>query len=324
MKNNDVYAVKTLSSREYFAPGHRACAGCGEVLALRLIHKALERDVVVASATGCMEIVSSPFPFTSWEVPWIHVAFENAAAVAGGIEAGLKVLQRKGKIEKKKIFVVAMAGDGGTADIGLQALSGALERGHNFLFICYDNEAYMNTGVQRSSSTPFGASTMTSPVGSTRSGQQTWKKNMVAIAAAHGIPYIATASPSYPMDLMEKVRKAAKTEGPAYIHVLSVCPPGWGIPSDKTIKFGRLAVETGFFPLYEIEEGKYRITVNVETLLPLDKYLKPQARFSHLPPELIEQISWRVCSDWKVLKRKAEEAKEMKEMDSSPGGRGVR
>ncbi len=315
MKNNNAFVVKTLSSREYIAPGHRACAGCGEVLALRLVQKALGRNVIVASATGCMEIVSSPFPFTSWEIPWIHVAFENAAAVAGGIEAALKVLQRKGKIEKKKIFVAAMAGDGGTADIGLQALSGALERGHNFVFICYDNEAYMNTGVQRSSSTPFAASTMTSPAGSAQIGQLTWKKNMMAIAAAHGIPYIATASPSYPMDLSEKVAKAAKTEGPAYVHVLSVCPSGWGIPSDTTIKFGRLAVETGFFPLYEIEEGKYRITVDIEELLPLEMYLKPQDRFRHLEPELIEQISRRVRSQWRELKRKAEESKQMEERE---------
>jgi len=315
MRNINAYVVKTLSSREYIAPGHRACAGCGEVLAMRQVQKALGRNVIVASATGCMEIVSSPFPFSSWEVPWIHVAFENAAAVAGGIEAALKVLQRKGKIEGKKIFVAAMAGDGGTADIGLQALSGALERGHNFLFICYDNEAYMNTGVQRSSSTPFGASTMTSPVGSAQIGQLTWKKNMMAIAAAHGIPYLATASPSYPMDLSEKVVKAAKTEGPAYVHVLSVCPSGWGIPSDTTVKFGRLAVETGFFPLYEIEEGKYRITVDVEELLPLEMYLKPQGRFRHLKPELIEQISRRVRAEWRELKRKAEEQKEIEERE---------
>lgn len=309
MNNINAYVVKTLSSREYIAPGHRACSGCGEALAMRLVQKALGRNAIVASATGCMEIVSSPFPFSSWEIPWIHVAFENAAAVAGGIEAALKVLQRKGKIEEKKIFVAAMAGDGGTADIGLQALSGALERGHDFLFICYDNEAYMNTGVQRSSSTPFGASTMTSPAGSAQIGQLTWKKNMMAIAAAHGIPYIATASPSYPMDLSEKVAKAAKTKGPAYVHVLSVCPSGWGIPSNKTITFGRLAVETGFFPLYEIEEGKYRITVDVEELLPLEMYLKPQGRFRHLKPELIEQISRRVRAEWKELKRKAYESK---------------
>ena len=275
--DQNAFVVKTLTKKEYFSAGHRACAGCGEVLAVRLVQKALGRNVIVASATGCMEIVSSPFPLTSWKVPWIHIAFENAAAVASGIEAGLKVLRRKGKIDSRKITVAAMAGDGGTADIGLQALSGALERGHDFVFVCYDNEAYMNTGVQRSSSTPFGASTMTSPAGSLWSGQMTWKKNMPAIAAAHGIPYVATACPSYPLDLITKVKKASAIDGPSYLHILSVCPSGWGIPSDTTVKIGRLAVESGIFPLYEIENGKLQITVAVEKLIPVERYLQPQA-----------------------------------------------
>ena len=307
MPKRKLFPVKKLGMHEYFASGHRACEGCGEVLALRLIHKALGPDVIVASATGCMEIISTPFPFTSWEVPWIHVAFENTAAVAGGVEAGLKVLQRKGKMEKKKIAAVAMAGDGGTADIGLQALSGAMERGHDFIFICYDNEAYMNTGVQRSSSTPLGASTTTSPASVLQPGQSTWKKNMVAIAAAHGIPYIATVSPSYPMDLAEKAAKAANVQGPAYLHVLSVCPPGWGIHSNETVEIGRLAVETGIFPLYEIENGDYRITVDVEELRPLVAYLQPQTRFRHLQSDLdlIEKIGHRVRLDWEELKKKA-------------------
>ncbi len=160
----NVFAVRTLTQKEYFAPGHRSCQGCAEALAVRLVAKALGRNVDRRSATGCMEIVSSPLPFTSWRVPWFHVAFENAAAVASGVESGLKALMRKGRIPSKKIVTVAMAGDGGTADIGLQALSGALERGHDMIYICTDNEAYMNTGIQRSSSTPFGASTTTSPV----------------------------------------------------------------------------------------------------------------------------------------------------------------
>ncbi|HHU75876.1 MAG TPA: pyruvate synthase subunit beta [Firmicutes bacterium] len=309
-KKKKVFPVRKLDAEEYFAPGHRACEGCGEVLALRLIHKALGPNVIVASATGCMEIISSPFPYTSWEVPWIHVAFENTAAVAGGIEAGLKVLQRKAKREKKKIVVVAMAGDGGTADIGLQALSGAMERGHDFIFICYDNEAYMNTGVQRSSLTPLGASTTTSPAGACQHGQTVWKKNMMAIAAAHYIPYIATVSPSYPMDLVEKVTKAANIKGPAYIHALSVCPPGWGISSSETVKLGRLAVETGVFPLYEIEKGKYRVTVNVEKLKPVEAYLQPQARFRHIQSDLdlIARISYRVQTYWERLKAKAARA----------------
>lgn len=305
MHSTSVYAVKTLPKKEYFASGHRACPGCGEALAVRLVQKVLGRNVIVASATGCMEIVSSPFPFTSWEVPWIHVAFENAAAVAGGIEKGLEVLMRKGKIKKQKIAVAAMAGDGGTADIGLQALSGAMERGHKMLFVCYDNEAYMNTGVQRSSATPFGAMTTTSPVGAQHKGQLTHKKNMAEIAVAHGIPYVATASPSYPLDLADKVRKGMNAGGPAYLHILSVCPSGWGTGGEETIKMGRLAVQTGIFPLYEVVNGRHRITVDVEELLPVEAYFKPQRRFRHLSKELTAQISKDVQEKWQALKRRA-------------------
>lgn len=306
MHSTSVYAVKTLPTKEYFASGHRACPGCGEALAVRLVQKVLGRNVIVASATGCMEIVSSPFPLTSWEVPWLHVAFENAAAVAGGIEKGLEALKRKGKIKEQKISVIAMAGDGGTADIGLQALSGAMERGHDMLFVCYDNEAYMNTGVQRSSATPFGASTTTSPVGSHQTGQLTHKKNMAEIAVAHGIPYVATASPSYPLDLASKVLKGMEADGPAYLHVLSVCPSGWGISGDATIKLGRLAVQSGVFPLYEVENGKYKITVDVEELLPVELYLKPQRRFRHLPKEMTEQIGKDVRQKWQELKKRSD------------------
>ena len=249
-ENLNVFAVRTLTQKEYFAPGHRACQGCAEALAVRLAAKALGRNVIVASATGCMEIVSSPFPFTSWRVPWFHVAFENAAAVASGVESALKVLMRKGRLPHKKIVVIGMGGDGGTADIGLQALSGALERGHRMIYICTDNEAYMNTGIQRSSATPFGASTTTTPAGKVVMGQVTWKKNMPAIVAAHNIPYVATACPSYPIDLVQKMKKAADAEGPAYVHILSVCPTGWRSTPENSIKLGRLAVETGVFPLY--------------------------------------------------------------------------
>jgi pyruvate ferredoxin oxidoreductase beta subunit len=175
MQNYSVYVPRLVSKQEYFAPGHRACIGCGEALAVRLACKALGHNVVIANATGCMEIVSSPLPTTSWKVPWIHTLFENTAAVASGIESGLKMLMKKGRIAREDIKVVAMAGDGGTSDIGLQALSGALERGHDFLYICFDNEAYMNTGIQRSSATPFGASTTTSPAGKQSIGQMSWK-----------------------------------------------------------------------------------------------------------------------------------------------------
>jgi pyruvate ferredoxin oxidoreductase beta subunit len=304
-ENLNVYAVRMLTQKEYFAPGHRACQGCAEVLAVRLVAKALGRNVIVSNATGCMEIVSSPLPFTSWRVPWFHVAFENTAAVACGVEAGLKVLMRKGRIPQKKIVSLAMAGDGGTADIGLQALSGALERGHDFIYICTDNEAYMNTGIQRSSSTPFGASTTTSPVGRAKMGQITWKKNMPAIAAAHNIPYVATACPSYPIDLVQKVKKAADIEGPAYIHILSVCPTGWRSAPELSIKMGRLAVETGAFPLYEVERGRYRLSMDFPKLKPVKEYFKLQGRFRHLTDDMVQKIEERIHKEYEELREKA-------------------
>jgi pyruvate ferredoxin oxidoreductase beta subunit len=278
--------------------------GCGEALAVRLVCKALGRNVIIANATGCMEIVSTPLPTTSWEVPWIHTLFENTAAVASGIEAGIKVLSRKGKYTRKT-KVVAMGGDGGTADIGFQALSGALERGHNFIYVCFDNEAYMNTGIQRSSATPFGASTTTSPAGKHSIGQTTWKKNMPAIAAAHDIPYVATACHSYPFDLMTKITKAMAVEGPSYIHVLSVCPTGWRLAPELTIRAGRLAVQTGIFPLYEIEKGEYTLNFDFPQLRPIEDYFKLQGRFRHLSKETIAQIQERVTAKYAKLKEKA-------------------
>ena len=300
----NIYSSRLVSQKEYFVPGHRACQGCAEALALRLVAKALGRNNVIASATGCMEIVSSPLPLTSWNVPWIHVAFENAAAVASGIEAGLKALMRKERLPRQRINVMAMAGDGGTSDIGLQALSGALERGYDFVYVCFDNEAYMNTGIQRSSATPFGASTTTSPAGKVVPGQATWKKNMPEIAAAHNIPYVATACSSYPFDLMEKVKKAAVIEGPAYVHILSVCPTGWRLPPQLAIHAGRLAVETGMFPLYEVEQGKYRLSIDLTELRPVEEYLKIQGRFRHLTPEMIDTIQQRVREEYEKVKKK--------------------
>ncbi|MGQ9508537.1 MAG: pyruvate synthase subunit PorB [Thermodesulfobacteriota bacterium] len=304
-ENLNVFAVRTLTQKEYFAPGHRSCQGCGEALAVRLVLKALGRNVIIANATGCMEIVSSPLPFTSWRLPWIHVAFENTAAVASGIEAALKVLMRKERLPKKKIITLAFAGDGGTADIGLQALSGALERGHDFIYVCTDNEAYMNTGIQRSSSTPFGASTTTSPAGRIKMGQVTWKKNMAEIAAAHKIPYVATACPSYPIDLIQKLKKGADIPGPAYIHILSVCPTGWRSAPELSIKLGRLAVETGIFPLYEVENGKYHLSIDFPKLKPVKEYLKLQGRFRHLTDEMIAEIEKRVHEEYEILKEKS-------------------
>ncbi len=305
MQNYNVYVPRLVTKKEYFVPGHRACIGCGEALAVRLACKALGQNAIIASATGCMEIVSSPLPTTSWEVPWIHTLFENSAAVASGIESGLKMLMKKGRIAQREITVVAMAGDGGTSDIGIQALSGAMERGHNFLYLCFDNEAYMNTGIQRSSATPFGASTTTSPAGKVSIGQVSWKKDMPAIAAAHNIPYVATACPSYPFDLIEKVEKGASTPGPAYVHILSVCPTGWRCPTDLTVRIGRLAVETGIFPLYEVENGKYKLNFDFPKLRPVTDYMKLQGRFRHLSEDLLDKIQQRVTADYAALKEKA-------------------
>jgi pyruvate ferredoxin oxidoreductase beta subunit len=304
MEKYALYVPKLVTRKEGFAPGHRACLGCGEALAVRLVCKALGQNAIVVTATGCMEIVSSPFPYTSWRIPWIHTLFENTAAVASGIEAGLKAIRRKGKRPAQEVKVVAMAGDGGTSDIGLQALSGALERRHDFLYICLDNEAYMNTGIQRSSATPYGASTTTAPAGKISIGQVTWKKNVPAIAAAHDIPYVATASPSYPFDLMAKVAKGAAIRGPAYVHILSVCPTGWRSATDLTIRVGRLAVETGVFPLYEVENGKYKLSIDLPRLRPVEDYLKLQGRFRHLSKATIAEIQDRVNEEYARLKEK--------------------
>ncbi|MFC1946987.1 pyruvate synthase subunit PorB [Chloroflexota bacterium] len=302
------YGKRQVTKEEYLAPGHRACIGCVEVLSVRLAMKALGPDTIVVSATGCMEIVSSQLPWTSWRVPWIHTLFENTAAVASGIESGLKAMQRKGIKPEKKVNVVASAGDGGTSDIGLQALSGALERGHNFTYICWDNEAYMNTGTQRSSATPYGASTTTAPAGKKSIGQVTWKKNMPLIAAAHNIPYVATACPSYPFDLMEKVKKAADTEGPAYVHIFSVCPNGWRTSPEMGIEIGKLAVQTGVFPLYEVENGKYKLSMKVANRKPVQDYLKPQGRFRHLSEDEIKLIQDRTDEEYAKLMKLVEES----------------
>ena len=305
MQNLGIYASRLVTKEENFVPGHRACIGCGEALAVRLAAKAFGKNTIVVNATGCMEIVASQLPYTSWKLPWIHTLFENSAAVASGVEAALKVQMRKNKIPQEDIKVVAIGGDGATVDIGLQAISGAFERGHDFTYICFDNEAYMNTGIQRSSATPFGASTTTSPAGKAKAGQMSWKKNMPEIAVAHNIPYVATACPSYPFDLIEKVKKGLATKGPAYIHVLSVCPTGWRCDTEISIMLGRLATETGVFPLYEVENGKYKMSLVPEKLKTVADYLKLQRRFRHLKPDAIEAIQTRVTEEYQKLLEKA-------------------
>ncbi len=304
MKENSKTLQKLNEAGELFMPGHRACIGCGEALAMRQVCKALGRDIIITQATGCMEIISSPFPTTNWMVPWVHTLFENTAAVAAGIESGLEMLKRKGRGPAQEVTVVAMGGDGATFDIGIQALSGALERNHNFIYVCFDNEGYMNTGIQRTSSTPYGATTTTSPHGKNSIGQTTQKKDMPLIALAHHIPYVATACHSYPTDLARKVKKAKEIKGPAFLLVFSACPTGWGSDPDMSIELGRLAVETGVFPLGEVVYGKYEMTKHIKKLRPIRDYLKVQRRFRHLPDDIIDQIQERVWERYEEGKSK--------------------
>jgi len=305
VENFNLYAPKLVDKEEYFSPGHRACQGCGEALAIRLMCKALGEDTVIINATGCMEVVSSIYPTTAWRLPWIHVAFPNSASVGSGVEAALKVLRRKGRIPNRDVKTVSIGGDGATVDIGLQALSGAMERRHDLLYVCFDNEAYMNTGIQRSGATPFGASTTTEPAGAASFGKKAWKKNVPEIMVAHNLSYVATACPSYPIDLINKVKKARKIKGPSYIHCLSVCPTGWRLPANLTIKAGRYAVETGLFPLYEVEDGKYRMTVEMpEKLRPIKDYINIQGRFRHLSGDEINLFQERIALEYHKLLEK--------------------
>ena len=273
--------LKELTTEELLAPGHRLCGGCGASVAARMALKMTRGPTVVVQSTGCLEVATTIYPYTAWRVPYAHIAFENAAAVAGGIEAAFKALERRGAW-KDHVDVIVFAGDGGTFDIGIQALSGALERRHDFVYICYDNEAYMNTGIQRSGATPYGASTTTSPAGSVIPGKAEWKKDFAGICAAHGIDHVSTASIAYWNDYMTKVRKAIEVDGPAVIHVLASCPRGWRCDTSDSIKMTRLAVQTRFFPLYEIEKGKYKLSMKVPKPLPVEELLKAQGRFSHL------------------------------------------
>lgn len=286
-----------MNEKELLAPGHRGCAGCGAAIGVKLALRVLGKNTIAVTPTGCLEVMTSPYPETAWRIPWIHVAFENAAAVAAGVESALKA---KGKDD---INVVVFAGDGGTVDIGMQALSGAMERGHNIIYVCYDNEAYMNTGIQRSGATPFGASTTTTPPGKKSFGENKQKKNMALIMAAHEIPYVATASISYPEDYMRKVKKAMEIDGPSYIHLHQPCTTGWRFPPSKTIEVGRLAVESGAWLLYEIENGEFRITYRPVERRPVKEYLKMQGRFKHLTDEEIQKIQDyidEVCSKLRI------------------------
>jgi pyruvate ferredoxin oxidoreductase beta subunit len=260
-----------VEKKNLFASGHRACGGCGQALAARLVTDASGENTIACVATGCLEVFSSPYPDPSWRVPFLHSLFENSAAVASGVEAAYKALN------KGPVNIIAQGGDGSTADIGFQCISGMFERGHNILYVCYDNEAYMNTGVQRSSFTPFGARTTTTP-----SGNKTTKKNLPLIAANHGIPYVATATVDDYKDLQRKVKIALSIEGPKYLHILAPCPLGWGHPGDLTVQICRLAKDTCIFPVFEIRDGKTTNVLKIPRKKPVEEYLKLQNRFRHL------------------------------------------
>jgi len=290
--------LKELTKEEYFLPGNATCAGCGAAVAIRLAQKALGPRTVFVVPACCTSVIQSAFPFTAFATPCLNIAFEAAAAAASGVVAAY---EKKGL---KDVTVLAWAGDGGTVDIGIQALSGAAERGTNFIYVCYDNEAYGNTGFQRSGSSPYGSQTTTTPT-----GKKEHKKDVPMIMAAHGIPYVATACISYPLDFVNKLKKAKEMVGTKYIQVLTPCPPGWRYSTEKTIEMGRLAVQTGIWALFEVEHGRFKLSSPSATLIdwskrkPLEEYVKAQGRFNQLTPEDIDEIKRWIDETWENYKR---------------------
>ena len=276
-----------MATKHLLASGHTACAGCGQATAARLVVDTAGPNTIITNSTGCLEVFTNIYPRTAWEVCWIHSLFENPASVASGVEAGLRAL---GKIDD--VRVIAQGGDGSSADIGFQAISGMFERGHDILYVCYDNGAYMNTGVQRSSQTPFDASTTTTPAGKKSFGKKMLRKNLPLIFAAHGIPYSATASVAFPTDVQRKVKRALDIRGPKYLQIFVPCPLGWRHAPGLTYDVARLAVETGLFPVIEYRDGELASVRKISEPVPVEEYLKLQGRFRHLfaSPEGAEEI----------------------------------
>ncbi|MCK9554939.1 thiamine pyrophosphate-dependent enzyme [bacterium] len=300
--------LKELAKKpKFFTNGHRGCAGCGAAIVARQVMMATDGNAVVVNATGCLEVFSTIFPYTSWNVPFLHSAFENAAATVSGVEACYQSLKKQKKYDKDLKFI-AFGGDGGTYDIGLQSLSGAMERGHDILYVCYDNGAYMNTGIQRSSATPKGANTTTAPAGKVEQGKSQKRKDLTAVLVAHHVPYVAQTVVGEWADLTKKVEKALSITGPKFINVFQPCRLGWGYDPSKTIEIGRLAKETCFWPLYEVENGKYTLTYDPkDRKKPVSEFLKLQARFRHLfkkgNEHLLEEIQKDTDQAWQgVLK----------------------
>ena len=274
---------KELSKPERFAPGHRLCSGCGAGILCRAMTRALEEEdqAVIVNATGCLEVSSFLYPYTSWTDSYIHGAFENASAIASGVEAAIKMKQKKGELDKH-VKILAIGGDGGTYDIGFQSLSGAMERGTDMTYFCYDNEAYMNTGIQRSSATPRFANATTTPAGSQSTGKVQNKKDLTEILAAHGIPYAAQTTYIGNMrDLHEKAHRAIYTPGPAFVNVMSPCPRGWQYPTEDLALLCKMAVETCVWPMYEVIEGQWYLNYEPKKKLPVEEFMKRQGRFAH-------------------------------------------
>ncbi len=303
-------SLQDLAKKEgAFSGGHRMCAGCTVPIWTRMLTRVTDCELVLGSATGCLEVASSIFPYSAWKVPWAHTAFENAGAMMSGVETAYRVLKKKGRIDRK-IKCVAMGGDGGTYDIGLQSLSGAMERGHDLLYICYDNGAYMNTGIQRSSATPVGAATTTTPVGKASWGKVQKRKDLTRIMVAHHLDYVAQASVHDPVDLSNKLKKGIELDGPAFLNILCPCIPGWRIPSQKAVEMARLGVETRFWPLYEVEKGVYKLNYEPKQDIPVSEWMLAQGRFSHLKrPEnrpVLDDVQAQVDEQWTWLIRRCQ------------------
>lgn len=304
-------SLKELSKKEeLLAPGHRLCAGCAESIIVRLVLLSSPYPVVACSPTGCLEVSTTIYPSTSWRISWIHSAFENAASTIAGVEGAYQALRKRGRVKEKMAFVV-FAGDGGTYDIGFQALSGAIERQHTFLYVCMNNQAYMNTGIQRSSATPLGAATTTTPAGRKILGKQLMGKDLTKIIAAHPIKYAAQASISHPVDLVRKAQKAFMIEGPTFLNVFAPCPRGWRTLTEDTVSLAREAVQCCIWPLYEVEDGAYRINHRPKEKTPVAEWLKKQGRFAHLfrskeGEELVHTLQEEVDREWEHLLSVAE------------------
>ncbi len=303
--------LKQLAKREErFLSGHRLCAGCGAGSVARMVMLAIDKPVIAGNSTGCMEVASTIFPYSSWNIPWIHSAFENVAATISGVESAYRSLKKQGKIDKDVVFV-AFGGDGGTYDIGLQSLSGAAERGHKMLYLCYDNQAYMNTGIQRSSATPRAAHTTTSPAGKVIPGKAQFPKDLPSIMVAHNVPYVATAIPGKWNDLIKKVEKAVEFNAFTFMDVLTPCRLGWPHEPNMTMEISRLAADTCIWPLYEVVEGEYKLTYRPKEKKPVTEWFKHQRRFAHIMKpggeEIVESIQKEVDRRWETLLKKCEQ-----------------